>query len=307
MAEPSVSDEPPGLQAKVAAKPPAATPVKAPPFVIHSEQTRDRYLKLMVYSDYGVGKTFLSGTSSGVESMRDVLLLNAESGDLTLKVPKDEDKFSFRDIDSIRVKDYRTVARVHEFLKLHCKFREEGNEDSLIALETQLKGVKITKPRHYNTVIVDSLTEVEAYCMNQLLGISDSTKLDDEVASAEWAEYKRNHSMVSRLVRNLRDLPMHVLMTCSRQYVQDDQKRFNYSPQMTGKLAGQVQGFMDMVGYYVLATGTEDEVLRRRLYVQPVGRFAAKCRFTSFKGNYFDNPTIEKILESVGLLSADEA
>ncbi|KKL66145.1 hypothetical protein LCGC14_2147940, partial [marine sediment metagenome] len=119
------------------------------------------------------------------------------------------------------------------------------------------------------------------------------------------AEYKRNHSMVSRLVRNLRDLPMHVLMTCARQYVQDDQKRFNYSPQMTGKLAGQVQGFMDLVGYYVLATGTEDEVLRRRLYVQPVGRFAAKCRFTSYKGNYFDNPTIGMILKDVGLPGAD--
>ncbi len=299
MAEPSIGDTPPKISPKAPAKP-VATPVKPPPFVIQSHTARDRYLKLMTYGDYGVGKTYLAGTASDVPSMRDVLLINAESGDLTL----DHDAYGFKDIDSIRVKDYRTVARVHEFLKLHCQFRESGKEDRLIALETQLKGIKITKPKHYHTVIIDSLTEVEAYCMNQLLGIGDTTKLDEEVASAEWAEYKRNHSMVSRLVRNFRDLPMHVLMTCSRQYTQDDQKRFNFSPQMTGKLAGQVQGFMDMVGYYVVGAASEDEKLNRRLYVQPVGRFAAKCRFSSYKGNYFDNPTIGKILKEVGLASA---
>jgi hypothetical protein len=299
MAEPPVAETPPG--SPNVNKKPVATPVKPPPFVIQSHESRDRYLKLMTYGDYGVGKTYLAGTASEVESMRDVLLVNAESGDLTL----DHNEHGFKDIDSVRVKDYRTVARVHEFLKLHCQFRESGEEDRLIALETQLKGIKITKPKHYYTVIIDSLTEVEAYCMNQLLGIGDTTKLDEEVASAEWAEYKRNHSMVSRLVRNFRDLPMHVLMTCSRQYTQDDQKRFNFSPQMTGKLAGQVQGFMDMVGYYVVGAASEDEKLNRRLYVQPVGRFAAKCRFSSYKGNYFDNPTIGKILQEVGLTSAE--
>ncbi|KKK87479.1 hypothetical protein LCGC14_2752840, partial [marine sediment metagenome] len=153
-----------------------ATAKKPPPFVITSQGAHSRYLKLLIYSDYGVGKTFLSGTASNVDSMRDVLLLNAESGDLTLDIPEKEDKFNFKDIDRIRVKDYHTVARVHEFLKLHCQFRESGEEDRLIALESQLKGIEITKPKHYNTVIVDSLTEVEAYCMNQLLGISDSTK-----------------------------------------------------------------------------------------------------------------------------------
>ncbi len=290
-----------------AAGKPALTPQRPPSFKIESHQTRTRYLKLLIYGDYGVGKTYLGGTASAVDSMRDVILLNAESGDLTLEVDADDDPYNFLDIDSVLVQDYRRVARVYEFLKLHCKLRDDGNDEELIKLEARLKGVEpdeIVEPKHYQTVIIDSLTEVESYCMNQLLGIGDNTKLDDEVATAEWAEYKRNHSMMQRLVRDFRNLPMHVIVTCARQYVQDEHKRFNYSPQMTGKLAGQIQGFMDLVGYYVLGQVSEDGKIPRRLYVQPTGRFAAKCRFTAFKRGFFDDPTVGKILTDVGLLKA---
>ena len=218
----------------------------------------------------------------------------------------------FKYIDRIRVTNYFTLGRVQEFLKLHCRLREEGDDDKLREIEAKLRGIDpedIETPRRYKTVILDSLTEAEVFCMYQLLGINDTTKIDDEVASAEWAEYKKQHSMVARLVRAYRDLPMNVLMTCARSYTQDEQKRFNYSPQMTGKLASQVQGFVDMVGY--LTSGavaaveggeTNEKTIGRRMYVQPVGRFAAKNRFSMFKGTYFDNPTMETIFRSVGLL-----
>ena len=81
---------------------------------------------------------------------------------------------------------------------------------------------------------------------------------------------------------------------------------------MTGKLSSQVQGFMDMVGYLVAkpvgaqAEGEDaesggDKKMARRLYVQPIGNFAAKCRFSSFKGTYFDNPTMETIIKAIKL------
>lgn len=265
------------------------------------------YLKALIYGDYGMGKTFLAGTSVGVPEMRDVLLINAESGDLTL----DSDAYPFHLIDSVRVKDYKTVGRVFDYLKLHCALRDKVGPEAdqkLRELEALHKGVEassIKVPRRYRTVIIDSLTEVEVYCMNQLLGVSDATRLDEEVAGAEWAEYKRNHGMVQRMIRNFRDLPMHVIMTCARNYVQDDQKRFSYSPAMTGKLSSQVQGFMDLVGYLVSLQATEDgQPNPRRLFVQPGPRHSAKCRFSRFKGNYFDNPSIGGILKTVGLLGS---
>ncbi len=228
-------------------------------------------------------------------------MVDAESGDLTL----DSEEHNFRNIDHIRVTHYKQVARVYDFLKIHCKLREDGNIEKLKELEARFKGCEpgdIVNPRQYNTVIIDSLSEVETFCMYQLLGITIDTKVDEETATAEWTEYKRNHGMIQRLVRNLRDLPMNVLMTCARNYTQDEVKKFHYSPAMTGKLSSQVQGFMDMVGYLTMGQVEGDSGdAPRRLFVQPGLKYDAKCRFSKFKKTYYDNPTMGSIFDSVGL------
>ena len=272
------------------------TPVRPAAFKIVTPKHRKRHLKLLVYGGYGVGKTTLAGTASLVPSMQDVLLIDAESGDLSLD--------QFEGIDAVQVSSYKEVSRGQEVLKVHCKARDENDIEALCKIESHLRGVEVTEPRKYNTVIVDSLAEVETYCMYQLLGVSDSTRLDEEVQSAEWSEYKRNHNMIKRLVRAFRDLPMNVIMTCPQNYIQDETKKQKYSPALTGKLSTQIQGFMDMVGYLVVGTADDEGRAPRRLYVQPSGsgRYDAKNRFASFKGNHFDDPTMQTILEQVGLL-----
>lgn len=288
------------------------TSPRKPAFVIPVRRPALPYFKGLTYGDYGAGKTWLWGTSAAVVEMRDILMISAEAGDLTLFDP--ENKIPFHLIDPIRVSDFKTVARVYDFLKLHCQLRvavetkipgwEEANERLIRLQKVVMPDMEEgTRVRHYRTVIIDSLTEVEAYCMAQLLGINDTTKMDEEVQGAEWAEYKKQHQMVQRMIRNFRDLPMHVLFTAARAYIQDEQKRQIYSPMMTGKLSSQVQGFMDMVGYLVVGQeAQEGQPLPRRLYVQPGGRYAAKSRFSAYRGAYFDNPTMEKILKDVGLL-----
>ncbi len=163
----------------------------------------------------------------------------------------------------------------------------------------------IDKPREYRTVIIDSLTELEAYCFNQLLGITDTTRLDDETQSAEWSEYKKNHTMMQRVVRAFRDLPMHVIFTAAEQFQQDENKRYKFSPDLTGKLSKKIQGFMDMVGY--LAIGRDGEKTVRRLYVSPSpqGKYDAKHRYQAFKGEFFTNPSIQSILVETKLANAD--
>ena len=278
----------------------------ATPFIIERVVGATRFLNLLVYGDFGVGKTRLAGSACGVEQMNDVLLINAESGELTLE----SDELPFENIDQVRITDFSGVARVFEFLRRHCQLRDEQDIEGLRTLEARLKGValeEIETPKQYRTVIIDSLSEVEAYCMNQLLGISDASKIDDETATAEWGEYKRNHSMMQRLVRSYRDLPMHLIMTCHRQYDQDEQKKMLYTPAMTGKLRSQVQGFVDMVGYLVMGSPKEDgSPADRRLYVQPSTRYAAKCRFSKFKAPHMDNPTMQTILEAIGMIVYEE-
>lgn len=290
---------------------PKVTPVRDPAFKIEAVTQKKRYLKLLVYGDHGCGKTWLVSTSAAVLEMQDVFMIDAEAGDLTLV--DDKGAHNFSDIDTARVKTYKQVAAVVEFLKTHCRLRLEVEEDKegalekLTALEAKFRGVEpsnISKPRMYRTVIVDSLGEVESFCMYQLLGITGLTALDEEVATEEWAEYKKLNSMIKRLIRDLRNLPMHMLMTCPAKYSQDEKKRMLYTPAMTGQLSRQVQGFVDVVGYLIMGVAESDEApIPRTLYVQPVKgqRFAAKCRFSSYKGSFFNNTTMGTIMETVGL------
>lgn len=278
-------------------------PTVPPPFRIRRVSRRERYLKLLIYGNYGTGKTYLAGTASEVPELRDVLMINAEAGDLTL----DE----FEHIDEITVQDFKMLARVYEFLKAHCAARDANDMDKLEAMHRRFFGEE-GEPRKYRTVIVDSLSEIEQYCLNSLLGIAENTKLDDEVQSAEWAEYKKNNSMILRMVRNFRNLPMNVIFTCAESYTQDETKKMKFTLDLTGKLSKKVQGFMDMVGYLQAGSAVQEEgkpevTIPRRLSVTPTPRFDAKHRYASFKGTHFDNPTIGKILKETGLLSKDGA
>lgn len=274
--------------------------VRTPQFRIETVERKERYLKLLIYGNYGVGKTTLAASATLVPSLRDVLMISAEAGDLSV--------VDMKGLDAITIKDFKALGYINEFLKQHCKARNADDEKELIKLEAYNRDVepaKIKKAKRYNTVIIDSLTEIEAYCFNQLLNITDATRLDTETQSSEWTEYKKNHTMMLRVVRAFRDLPMHVIFTAAEQYQQDETKKMKFSPDLTGKLSKKVQGFMDMVGYYQQAR--QGDNIARRLYVMPspAGRYDAKHRYQSYKGEYFDNPTIGTILKEVGLLNKD--
>jgi hypothetical protein len=282
-----------------------------PPFQIRSVADYTRWLKFFVYGEYGVGKTRLLGSAVELPQMQDVLFIDAEAGELTIATVLDKAYADAREkhFDVIRITKFSELARVQEFLKVHCKFRDEGNDAKLKELEQKLRPDDYdpnTPPKKYRTVIIDSLSEVETYSLYQLLGISDKTRIDEEAASPEWAEYKKNHSQILRMIRAFRDLPMHVMMTSATQYTQDEQKRFKYQPTLTGKLSKQCQGFMDIVGFLAIVQGEQGTNIRR-LFCKPSARFDAKCRFSSFPGDYWDEPTMNRILKSVGLLEAAPA
>ena len=265
----------------------------------------DRWLKILIYGPYGVGKSTLAGSSIDVSGMADVLMLDAESGDLVL-----EDNPRIKradDIEHVRVTTFLQVARVQEFLKAHCVKRDSNDVDGMRRVEAMLKGVDtsaIQEPRRFRTVIVDSLSEVEAYCMYGLLKVNEGQLLtgsSDEIDVARFDEFRKNNMMMQVLVRALRDLPMHVIFVCGQQYVQDELKRFHYGPQMTGKLSSQIQGFVDIVGFLRASPPDDTGRAPRRLFVQPVERFDAKNRRASYPGAYFDDPTMLSIMQAVGL------
>lgn len=125
------------------------------------------------------------------------------------------------------IQTYKQYAQLYETLKRHIQFRDSNNIEGLRMIECQLRGVEllerigwqptstdakaitqemvqaitqlsqdkeklaelIPEPKRFRTVITDSLTEAQKYCMYQILGIDPLTqKLDVEPDSAEWKD-----------------------------------------------------------------------------------------------------------------------
>ncbi len=279
------------------------TPAEAPPvqkaraavpvFTIRTPTQERRYLNVLVYGDYGVGKSTLAATASEVPEYHKVLYINAEAGDESIKD---------YDIDIVDIVDFSQFARVHEYLRRHCTFRDAyvKNKDvearkKLIYYEALLKQVpeeSIQEPTLYYTVAIDTLSEVQKYCMYQLLGIKvGEWALDLAPDAPQWEEWGKAAEMIRLLVRSFRDLPIHTFMVCGRAQEQDQTKRYHYDPLLPGKLSNEIQGFFDVVGYLVSAP-TEGGEMHRRLWLEPGQTFKAKNRFRNFDGRYIDNPTV---------------
>ena len=278
------------------------------PFQIQIAHDRVRWLKMLVYGKHGSGKTELAATAVDVESMQDILYISAEKGDATI-----DDNARIKNPDKIYmipVTTFKQVAYIQEFLVAYTKARERNDVNAMRKLYCQVTGLDPATladedvPR-FRTVVVDSLTEIEVYCVYGLLSIDINKMVGDEIEVAGWPEFRKNNEMVKLLVRAFRDLPMHVIFVCAEQYTQDEQKRFHYSPQLTGKLSAQVQGFVDVVGWITVGAATQESPeAPRRMYIQPISggpKFDAKNRRPIYKQAFFDNPNMALIMKSLAL------
>lgn len=280
------------------------------PFQITTLHKADRWLKMILYGRHGAGKTELAATAVDVPEMNEVLFISAESGLMTVyDSPRVK---AFEKIHNIPVTTFKQVAYIHEFLAAYCKARDAGNKAAMAKLYSQVTGIpveELSDPPIFRTVVIDSLTELEAYCTYGILNI-DANKVmrDGDMDVAGWPEFRKNNEMVKLLVRAFRDLPMHIIMTCAEQWTQDEQKRYHYTPALTGKLSAQVQGFVDIVGWITVGQLQEGQIeAPRRVYVQPLAagpKFDAKNRRPVFRGAFFDNPSMGSIMKDIGMLKS---
>jgi len=256
-----------------------------------------QYLNLLVYGEYGSGKTVLAGTADDVPEMKNVLYIDAEAGKTALT--------DRPNLDVVTINTFKQLARVYEFLRLHCRLRDDGSPEALrrmAEIEMQLKGLEAPpeKPTIYRTVVVDSLTEVQTYLMYQLMGVDpNKVALDAELTSPEWGEWRQSSDTIQLLARQFRDLPMNVIMVLSEQEVQESGTRMVRRINLPGKLASRIQGFWDMVGYLQKAVIPGDQgttVTRWRLYLTKGQNFQAKHRFRRIDVDFVEDPTIGKLL-----------
>ena len=302
---------------------PTATPIVTPdasnPFIARDLDFASDWLSMLIYGDFGVGKTYLAGTAALVDDYSDVLYIALEGGEKGLKQLIREGKKQNIDVASrilvIPVQTFKQYGNIYEFLKLHVKFRDANDTKNLRRLEAQIKGFPadigkddaqleklIPRPKKLYTAITDSLTEAQKYCMYQLLGIDPLTqRIDDEPDQAQFQDWGRSREMIQFLVRRLRDLPINSIFICGQDTDQDTAKRWYYTPLLPGKLAGDVRGLVDVVGYYI-SIPQEGGKIVRRLYLNGGSygnsHIAAKHRFgDALEYPYVDNPTMQTIYD----------
>ena len=306
-----------------------------------TSQKKSKYLNVLMYSQAGAGKTTLAGSaadvpetlySSGYQDIdsesSDVLLVTAEGGDIVFE-GNDRIKHPER-IDMMKADRIEQVQKVFEWLATHINMRDKNDEVSLRKLQNiaffgaqnkditeeqaeelgmELIGKEgMGRIRRYRTVILDSLTDIEAANMNHIMGISEKGfDIGDDIQVAGFGEFRKNNNTIQQLVRAFRNLNINLIIICGQKWQKDEHQRFHYGPWLTGQLATQVQSFVDIVGYMVIGQNPNDQTKEmRKLYVQPVAavKFDAKCRIASYKKPSFDDPYFIDLLRECGYVKA---
>lgn len=215
-------------------------------FKIESTDTIDyRFLKVLVYGFPGSGKTRFAGTAG---KRFKPLILSAESGLLVLNQIKDADGKPIK-FDFVKIEKFEDIEFARQFLRF--------------------------KDHKYDTVIIDSLTEIQQVCMDKILREEKREKAQMQ----DWGTL--NNRMVA-MIRDFRDMNLNFIVTALCDSIEDQETgTARLGPLLQGKLKETVDGYFDEVFYL---TGKEAKSpdgktdIKRYLVTQGSNRFRAKDR-----------------------------
>lgn len=312
----AVAAAPAGEVAPVKAERKPITAFKIEP----NKPVEDRWLNMMIYGPFGHGKTTFAGTADDVPEMRDVLFINADSGTMSLT--------HRRSMDFININKYTQLARIFEYLTLHCRLRDEGKIDKLLMYERELKsnviplkdqtppvaegrtwfeeqrlrtGKPMDEPYLYRTTILDSISELHKYLVYKYTGVDiGSTKLDEEIERME--EWQPAQELFRLLIRSFRDLPMNTIFVSAEALVEADRKkgrlRSQYLPKLAGQMAGDIAGFVDIVGYLTREIEPGGETHRYLYLGAGYPEWISKHRFENLPDlDFVEDPTLASLIE----------
>jgi len=222
----------------------------------------------MIYGDPGVGKTVLAGSASAVPEMGKVIFVDVEGGTMSLQR-------TFPDCEVVRVKNFDEMNSVYSELY-------DGKHG-------------------YGTVVLDSLTEVQKMSMGTIMHelLKEHPDRDPDIPSIR--EWGKNIEQTRRTVRAFRDLPMNTIITALAKSDRDTRTGLTkISPALSGKLANEAAGFLDIVGYmYTKVLVQDGEASNKRLLLtQPTDTQVAKDR-TGRLPTVVEEPTMAALSAAV--------
>jgi hypothetical protein len=231
-------------------------------------QNRSKYLNLLVYGDSGVGKTTLAGSADEVPELRPVIVIDNEGGTESLVR-------SYPEVEHVRVTTWREMQAVYD--ELH-----RGNHG-------------------YQTVVLDSLTEIQKFNMFQIMAdlVAEKPEMDPDVPGIR--EWGRNLEQMRRFVRGFRDLPMNTIFTALSKKDKDMQSgKVEIMPSLSGKMATEISGLLDIVCYMYVKQVKVDgsDQMIRCLLTKKTEKQVAKDRTNTLKTVETD-PTMRLLFDRI--------
>ncbi len=225
-------------------------------------------LTLVAHGESGVGKSWLGVTAPGPR-----LVLDAEGGSRFTPGTKSH-------WDPVREKpptdpgpDETVVTIIRDFSTMQIVFQW------------------LNSGQHpFRSVVMDSLTEIQKRCMDNIAGVNQPRQQD-------WGTLLRE---METLVRQFRDLtlhPVHPLETVVFITTSMIDNAGKVRPNVQGQLRLTLPQFVDVVGYMYVAQ-TAEGGLQRVLMVQPYPGFIAKDR-TNRLGMSVTDPDVSQMMEAI--------
>lgn len=227
---------------------------------------RSSWYNILIYGDSGAGKTTLAGSADDVPAMRKCIVIDIEGGTESLK-------HAYPGVDAVRVTSWKSMQEVYNALA-------EGDSG-------------------YETVILDSLTEIQKFNMYNVMNNVLAKHPERDVDVPSMREWGINLEQTRRMVRGFRDLDMHTIFTALARHDKNEKTGVTLTqPSLSGKMAGEVAAFLDVVVFlYVKQVGDGDDVqFPRYLLTQKTDTHIAKDR-TGKLPQVIEEPTMRKIHE----------
>lgn len=227
---------------------------------------------LLIYGESGAGKTTLAGSADDVPEMRKVLILDVEGGTLSLRT-------RYPNVDNVRIKSWDDMQNVYNELYLD----NHG----------------------YNTIVLDSLTEVQKMSMDTIMRKLVEMHEDRDADVPGIREWNINIEQTRKFVRLFRDLPINTIFTALSKVDKNPRTGVTRTkPYLSGKVADEVAGFLDIVAY--LYTKEVDGTQKRMLLCGATQDNVAKDR-TDRLDKVIIEPTMSTIWNAVKGIAQNDA
>ena len=201
-----------------------------PSFPIY-EPSLKRFCKTLIFGPYGSGKTTFLGSAGLDPRTSPMLYLNFEGGESSLA--------GAPGVISVDIEDWDRYYEVLEYLE------------------------KSDHP--FKSVGLDSISESHVFALFAILDQEASKRKNPD--HLEIGDYGTASVQLRRLIRSFRDLKLHVFLSALAKDEVEPKEGLVTKPLLSGKLADEIPGIVDVVGYLVETTleGTPPQNVRALL------------------------------------------